>query len=163
MTFWLAQHIAHQFIRDHIILDQDNVNFVAHFENIQSSNWQPMRRSQKMDAVRKEKFWFRKEVGHVNPPLHSESPALHGETPPTNMQESTFDRGAINGKFEEMALTEIYCGKSEYFPGLLAIAEWHIATPSQDEGTRERVLGYLQYIKRCATGESGLAPMSPTD
>ncbi|XP_064623415.1 glutamate--cysteine ligase-like isoform X2 [Lineus longissimus] len=44
----LAQHIAHLFIRDTIIMykekiDQDDEEDVDHFENIQSTNWQTMR------------------------------------------------------------------------------------------------------------------------
>lgn len=44
----LAQHIAHLFIRDPIVvyeekLDQDNMKSTDHFENIQSTNWNTVR------------------------------------------------------------------------------------------------------------------------
>jgi glutamate--cysteine ligase catalytic subunit len=44
----LAEHFAHLFIRDPIILfsdnlDQDDSTSILHFENIQTSNWQSMR------------------------------------------------------------------------------------------------------------------------
>jgi glutamate--cysteine ligase catalytic subunit len=55
--------------------------------------------------------------------------------------------------YEEMTMTEIMCGKGEYFPGLIPLIMAYLDHIGCDSLTRERVTMYLDYIERKARGE----------
>ena len=55
--------------------------------------------------------------------------------------------------FEEMTMTEIMCGKGDYFPGLIPLIHAYLDHINSDSVTRKRLNMYLDFIERRATGE----------
>jgi len=55
--------------------------------------------------------------------------------------------------YEEMTMAEIMCGKGDYFPGLIPLIQAYLDHINVDSVTRKRLLMYLDFIERRATGE----------
>lgn len=86
-----------------------------------------MKTSQKLDAVRREKFYFRK-----------------------NLKKNQSD------EYELMTINEIINGKGEY-PGLIPLIRVHLDTLNVEKnyglGTRDQIEKYLSFISKKASGE----------
>ena len=74
-----------------------------------------MKRAHELDAVRRQKFWFRK---HILPDDTDDFMAKQcpGQQP--------LNAEAKASQFEEMTMDEIMNGKSCYFPGLVPLCSW---------------------------------------
>merc|ERR1712224_783785 len=55
--------------------------------------------------------------------------------------------------YEEMTMSEIMCGKGDYFPGLIPLIQAYLDHINVDSVTRGRLMMYLDFIERRATGE----------
>ena len=55
--------------------------------------------------------------------------------------------------YEEMTMTEIMCGKGDYFPGLIPLVQAYLDHINCDTITRSRIDTYLDFIEKKATGE----------
>ena len=55
--------------------------------------------------------------------------------------------------FEEMNMTEIMCGKGDYFPGLIPLVYAYLDHINCDSVARSRISMYLDFIGRRARGE----------
>jgi len=207
----LANHIAHLFVRDPLVIfkehiDIDDSSRTDHFENIQSTNWnsvrwkpppprlegnphigwrtefrsmevQPtdyenaaftvfivllsrvllsfdlnlyvplsknddnMRTAHKREAVTKEKFWFRSHM--AVPDLEDCGHTSDGSCPIHDDP----------NRVEEMTIAEILTGKGSYFPGLIPLITAYCDTVGVEGETRDKIMCYLEFIERRATGE----------
>jgi len=55
--------------------------------------------------------------------------------------------------YEEMTMAEIMCGKGDYFPGLIPLVRAYLDHINADSITVKRLLSYLDFIEKRATGE----------
>ncbi|KFA47296.1 hypothetical protein S40293_08291 [Stachybotrys chartarum IBT 40293] len=216
----LATHFAHLFIRDPIVifeedLEELDLNKTDHFENIQSTNWQHMRfkpppadnnigwrvefrsmeiqitdfenaafsvfmvlvtrailsfdlnfyipirkvdenmeRAHAVDAVLKQKFWFRKNVFPSRP---SRATTVVGDDsrPGSAMPSRPGSPMApVEDEYEEMTVDEIINGQSSGdFPGLIPIVESYLDSVNVDVETRCQLATYLSLISQRASGQ----------
>lgn len=217
----LATHFAHLFIRDPIVIFEEDLQELDmkktdHFENIQSTNWQHMRfkpppadnnigwrvefrsmeiqvtdfenaafsvfmvlvtrailsfdlnfyvpirkvdenmeRAHGLDAVLKEKFFFRKNPFPLRP---SRSNTLLGEDatsrPGSAMPSRQPSPGPVEDEYEEMTVNEIINGSPDGdFPGLIPIVESYLDSINVDVQTRCELSTYLELIGKRASGE----------
>jgi len=58
-----------------------------------------------------------------------------------------------NNSYEEMAMSEIMCGKGDYFPGLIPLVHAYLDYINCDTITRGRLNTYLDFIEKRSTGE----------
>jgi glutamate--cysteine ligase catalytic subunit len=216
----LATHFAHLFIRDPIVVFEEDLqeldlNKTDHFENIQSTNWQHMRfkpppadnsigwrvefrsmeiqitdfenaafsvfmvlvtrailsfdlnfyipikkvdenmeRAHEVDAVLKEKFYFRRNPFPSRPSRanttfgdDSRPGSAHPSRPPS-------PGGPVEHEFEEMTVNNIINGsESGEFPGLIPIVESYLDSVNVDVSTRCHLSTYLDLISKRASGE----------
>lgn len=126
-----------------------------------------MRTSQKRNAVREQKFHFRKNVFQKNQPkLYSshfnqeQLPAFKYESPKPESFLSNGDyfngHGLDNDDFELMSINEIINGQShqnDSFPGLISIVDSYLNSMSVDYETRIKLNGYLNLIKMRSSGQ----------
>ncbi|KFA73656.1 hypothetical protein S40288_07635, partial [Stachybotrys chartarum IBT 40288] len=216
----LATHFAHLFIRDPIVifeedLEELDLNKTDHFENIQSTNWQHMRfkpppadnnigwrvefrsmeiqitdfenaafsvfmvlvtrailsfdlnfyipirkvdenmeRAHAVDAVLKQKYWFRKNVFPSRP---SRATTVVGDDsrPGSAMPSRPGSPVApVEDEYEEMTVDEIINGQSSGdFPGLIPIVESYLDSVNVDVETRCQLATYLSLISQRASGQ----------
>lgn len=216
----LATHFAHLFIRDPIVifeedLEELDLNKTDHFENIQSTNWQHMRfkpppadnnigwrvefrsmeiqvtdfenaafsvlmvlvtrailsfdlnfyipikrvdenmeRAHAVDAVLKQKFWFRKNVFPSRP---SRATTVVGDdSRPGSAMPSRPGSPVVpvEDEYEEMTVDEIINGQSSGdFPGLIPIVESYLDSVNVDVETRCELATYLSLISQRASGQ----------
>ncbi|KJZ78733.1 Glutamate--cysteine ligase [Hirsutella minnesotensis 3608] len=219
----LATHFAHLFIRDPIVIFEEDLqeldlNKTDHFENIQSTNWQHMRfkpppaentigwrvefrsmeiqmtdfenaafsvfmvlvtrailsfdlnlyipikrvddnmeRAHALDAVLREKFYFRK---NPFPPRPSRPGTAFGgddaSSRPASAMPSRPGSPAlpVEDEYEEMTIDEIVNGSpSGQFPGLIPIVESYLDSVNVDVETRCQLATYLNLISKRASGE----------
>lgn len=93
-----------------------------------------MKRAQKRDAARNQKFWFRKDLATQNSPSN-DTDTTQGET------------------YTEMTINEIINGKGEEFPGLLSLISSYLNTVEVDADTHCTIHQYLRLIQKRASGE----------
>ncbi|CAE8594569.1 unnamed protein product [Polarella glacialis] len=99
-----------------------------------------MRRAHCVDAVNKQKFWFR---NHILPDDADEMIASTcPQAPPRK-----------SGLFEEMTMDEIMNGKSCYYPGLVPLCYTYLEHIGCDCASFSRIDQYLKLISRRASGE----------
>ncbi|KAG9077658.1 hypothetical protein FRC06_008784, partial [Ceratobasidium sp. 370] len=131
-----------------------------------------MKRGMKRDAVRGEKFWFRKWVwgrggvplGHANGSgeAHvngkSKAPRSADRSPPRSAEQSRCpspgappERGPVEDEYEEMTINEIINGKDS-FPGLLGIVNAYLDSLNVEFTAKLKLQKYLDLIKRRADG-----------
>lgn len=55
--------------------------------------------------------------------------------------------------YEEMTMSEIMCGKGDYFPGLIPLVHAYLDYINCDTITRKRLNTYLDFIEKRSTGE----------
>lgn len=97
-----------------------------------------MQRAQRRDAVRKEKFWFRKDL------------AAQRSSSSTNTSiEPTLDEPPCI----EMTIAEIINGKDEEFPGLIPLISSYLNSVEVDADTHCTIHQYLRHIQKRANGE----------
>ncbi|QYS99092.1 Glutamate--cysteine ligase [Trichoderma simmonsii] len=217
----LATHFAHLFIRDPIVIFEEDLQELDltktdHFENIQSTNWQHMRfkpppadnnigwrvefrsmeiqvtdfenaafsvfmvlvtrailsfdlnfyipikkvdenmeRAHNIDAVLKDKFYFRK---NPFPPRPSRANTAFGDDsrPGSAMPSRPGSPGSlpVEEEYEEMTINEIINGSVDGdFPGLIPIVESYLDSVNVDVQTRCELATYLSLISKRASGE----------
>ncbi|KAK5987530.1 Glutamate--cysteine ligase [Cladobotryum mycophilum] len=217
----LATHFAHLFIRDPIVIFEEDLqeldlNKTDHFENLQSTNWQHMRfkpppadnnigwrvefrsmeiqvtdfenaafsvfmvlvtrailsfdlnfyipikkvdenmeRAHGLDAVLKEKFYFRKNPFPARP---SRANTVMGDDsrPGSAMPSRPGSPGGlpVEDEYEEMTIDEIVNGSlTGDFPGLIPIVESYLDSVNVDVETRCELATYLSLISKRASGE----------
>ncbi|KAI8672458.1 Glutamate--cysteine ligase [Fusarium sp. Ph1] len=216
----LATHFAHLFIRDPIVVFEEDLQELDltktdHFENIQSTNWQHMRfkpppadnsigwrvefrsmeiqitdfenaafsvfmvlvtrailsfdlnfyipikkvdenmeRAHAVDAVLKEKFYFRRNPFPNRPSRantvfgeDSRPGSAHPSRPPS-------PGGPVEHEYEEMTVNDIINGSdSGDFPGLIPIVESYLDSVNVDVTTRCHLSTYLDLISKRASGD----------
>lgn len=91
-----------------------------------------MRRAHSIDAVNKEKFWFRSRVGEAGCPQTQEFPKGKNE--------------------EQMSMAEIINGKGCYFPGLVPLCYAYLEHINCDNSSLERLKKFLTFIQQRASG-----------
>jgi glutamate--cysteine ligase catalytic subunit len=96
-----------------------------------------MTRAQKRDAVRNEKFYFRKSVVPDDDKDDNE-----GAEP----------KGSHDHEYTEMSVDTIINGKDE-FPGLIPLVRMYVNSIEMDVDTRCSVMQYLRLISKRASGE----------
>ncbi|KAK0388280.1 hypothetical protein NLU13_4525 [Sarocladium strictum] len=216
----LATHFAHLFIRDPIVVFEEDLQELDlqktdHFENIQSTNWQHMRfkpppadnnigwrvefrsmeiqitdfenaafsvfmvlvtrailsfdlnfyipikrvdenmeRAHGLDAVLKEKFYFRR---NPFPPRPSRANTTTGEDsrPGSAMPSRPGSPGGpVDDEYDEMTVNDIINGSDDgEFPGLIPIVESYLDSVNVDVQTRCELATYLDLIRKRASGE----------
>ncbi|KAK1239672.1 hypothetical protein MKX07_001126 [Trichoderma sp. CBMAI-0711] len=218
----LATHFAHLFIRDPIVIFEEDLQELDltktdHFENIQSTNWQHMRfkpppadnnigwrvefrsmeiqvtdfenaafsvfmvlitrailsfdlnfyipikkvdenmeRAHGIDAVLKDKFYFRK---NPFPPRPSRANTVFNDDsrPGSAMPSRPGSPGSlppVEEEYEEMTINEIINGSPDGdFPGLIPIVESYLDSVNVDVQTRCELATYLSLISKRASGE----------
>ncbi|KAK2609282.1 glutamate--cysteine ligase [Conoideocrella luteorostrata] len=216
----LATHFAHLFIRDPIVIFEEDLqeldlNKTDHFENIQSTNWQHMRfkpppaennigwrvefrpmeiqvtdfenaafsvfmvlvtramlsfdlnfyipikkvdenmeRAHAVDAVLKEKFYFRKNLFPLRP---SRANTVFGDEsrPGSAMPSRCGSPGLpVDEEYDEMSINDIINGSADGdFPGLIPIVESYLDSVNVDVETRCQLATYLSLISKRASGE----------
>lgn len=128
-----------------------------------------MRRAHLRDAVRTQKFFFRKFIAPVPccmEELEKEESAAAAatETAGATSSSSTDKRKPCTAldpgpglspedMWDEMTTAELFCGKSDYFPGLLPLVYAYLEFINCDEGTYKKVSKYLDFIEKRAKGE----------
>lgn len=216
----LATHFAHLFIRDPIVVFEEDLqeldlNKTDHFENIQSTNWQHMRfkpppadnsigwrvefrsmeiqitdfenaafsvfmvlvtrailsfdlnfyipikkvdenmeRAHAVDAVLKEKFYFRKNPFPSRP--SRANTVMGDDSRPGSAMPSrpASPGGPVEDEFEEMTVDEIINGSvTGDFPGLIPIVESYLDSVNVDVSTRCQLDTYLDLISKRASGK----------
>ena len=103
-----------------------------------------MKRAHELDAVRRQKFWFRK---HILPDDTDDFMAKQcpGQQP--------LNAEAKASQFEEMTMDEIMNGKSCYFPGLVPLCSWSNPLVLLVRGLPERCF-LLSAVKDSTRGHS---------
>lgn len=216
----LATHFAHLFIRDPIVIFEEDLQELDmkktdHFENIQSTNWQHMRfkpppadnnigwrvefrsmeiqitdfenaafsvfmvlvtrailsfdlnfyvpirrvdenmeRAHGVDAVLKEKFYFRKNPFPLRPSRGNTGLGGDSSVPGSAMPSRQASPGPVEDEYEEMTVNEIINGSPDGdFPGLIPIVESYLDSINVDVQTRCELATYLELIGKRASGE----------
>ncbi|XP_011496435.1 PREDICTED: glutamate--cysteine ligase catalytic subunit [Ceratosolen solmsi marchali] len=88
-----------------------------------------MARAQKKDAVKLEKFWFKRDIT-------------------CNTQQ-----GDIKDEFTEYSIDEIVNGKEGTFPGLIPLVNSYLSSMDADADTHCTIQRYIKLIQRRASGE----------
>ncbi|XP_063373572.1 glutamate--cysteine ligase [Cydia amplana] len=110
-----------------------NLNFVMPISKVDEN----MQRAQRRDAVRCERFWWRRDVS---------LPRAAGADPaPAPLPDADL--------YAEMTINEIVNGKSGVFPGLIPLIESYLSGMDVDADTHCSVQQYLKLIQRRAAGE----------
>lgn len=137
-----------------------------------------MKRAQKIDAVCKEKFFFRKHMvpGHAGQNCSSCDPPASGAaaeavTPPQppspttapcnksaagdeeGEEETLLDEGMLDDTVEEMTMDEIFNGKGDYFPGLVPLCYAYLDHMNCDKKAFSKLDGYLRFISARAAAQ----------
>ncbi|XP_063979497.1 glutamate--cysteine ligase catalytic subunit [Diachasmimorpha longicaudata] len=89
-----------------------------------------MAKAQKRDAVRTEKFWFRKDI-----------------------RSEAKDDQKLEDEYAEFTINEIINGKEGVFVGLIPLVNSYLASMNVDADTHCTVQRYLKLIQRRASGE----------
>ncbi|KJH53403.1 glutamate-cysteine ligase, catalytic subunit [Dictyocaulus viviparus] len=98
-----------------------------------------MKRAQRIDAVIKEKFLFRRSLATC-------------KSAPENLTNLP-KCGTPSEDIEEMTIDEIINGKEEGFPGLVPLIKQYLDSADMDVDTRCTVSQYLNFISKRASGE----------
>lgn len=216
----LATHFAHLFIRDPIVIFEEDLQELDlkktdHFENIQSTNWQHMRfkpppadnnigwrvefrsmeiqitdfenaafsvfmvlvtrailsfdlnfyipikkvdenmeRAHGLDAVLKDKFYFRKNPFPLRPSRGNTGFGDDSSRPGSAMPSRQPSPGPVEDEYDEMTVNEIINGSPDGdFPGLIPIVESYLDSINVDVQTRCELATYLDLIGKRASGE----------
>lgn len=91
---------------------------------------QNMAKAQKRNAVKDEKFWFRKDI-----------------------TSNTVKKENIEHEYDKFTINEIINGKNGVFPGLIPLVNSYLANMDVDADTHCTVQRYMKLIQRRASGE----------
>ncbi|XP_046813334.1 glutamate--cysteine ligase catalytic subunit isoform X1 [Vespa crabro] len=91
---------------------------------------QNMAKAQKRNAVKNEKFWFRKDI-----------------------TSNTVKKDNTEEEYDEFTINEIINGKNGVFPGLIPLVNSYLANMDVDADTHCTVQRYMKLIQRRASGE----------
>ncbi|KAI4501681.1 hypothetical protein M0802_003016 [Mischocyttarus mexicanus] len=91
---------------------------------------QNMAKAQKRNAVRNEKFWFRKDI-----------------------TSNTTNKENIEEEYDKFTVSEIINGKNGVFPGLIPLVNSYLANMDVDADTHCTVQRYMKLIQRRASGD----------
>jgi glutamate--cysteine ligase catalytic subunit len=216
----LATHFAHLFIRDPIVIFEEDLQELDlkktdHFENIQSTNWQHIRfkpppadnnigwrvefrpmeiqvtdfenaaftvfmvlvtrailsfdlnfyipikrvdenmqRAHALDAVLKEKFFFRKNPFPLRPSRANTTTGEDSRPGSAMPSRPGSPGGPVDDEYDEMTVDEIINGSDTgEFPGLIPIVESYLDSVNVDVQTRCELATYLDLIRKRASGE----------
>ena len=162
------------------IIDDDNDLRLKVDEN--------MKRAQRRDAARAEKFYFRKDVfpAGVPSPLSTplSSPHSSGASSPiepngtngihihkSRKLQNCFGEvprpekndvfGKIEDEYDEFTLNEIFNGKGDQFPGLLSLVRSYLETLEVEASELLRIREYLDLIEQRSNGKLFIAVVIP--
>ena len=116
-----------------------------------------MERAHGVDAVLKEKFFFRKNPFPTRPSRANTAfgdESRPGSRPGSAMPSRPASPGPVEDEYEEMTINEIINGSMEGdFPGLIPIVESYLDSVNVDVETRCELATYLDLISKRASGE----------
>ncbi|KAF8745189.1 Glutamate-cysteine ligase, partial [Rhizoctonia solani] len=104
-----------------------------------------MKRAQRRDAVRGERFWFRKRVGTIT---------RNSSNGDSNGREHVIGnglQGVAEDECEEMTINEIINGKGSYL-GLFGIVDAYIESLDVDATRKLKLRKYIELVRRRAEG-----------
>lgn len=108
-----------------------------------------MQRAHLPNAVRTQKFFFRK---HIAPLSETPDESAEGQGQDTAGAKSCCHACSAGKEheddYEEMTMTEIFLGKESYFPGLLPLVYAYLEFINVDNHTYPRLFEYLQFIEK---------------
>uniref|UniRef100_A0A8D8RA44 Glutamate--cysteine ligase n=1 Tax=Cacopsylla melanoneura TaxID=428564 RepID=A0A8D8RA44_9HEMI len=143
-----------------------NLNFVIPISKVDEN----MKRAQKRDALKTEKFWFRRDCafntngpdGTTVPPDTDERPqategnpmfmngnGIHCDNETNNNNSSSNEKE----EYVEMTINEIINGKESVFPGLAPLVSRYLTSMDVDTDTHCTIQQYLNLIQKRASGE----------
>ncbi|KAG8681919.1 hypothetical protein FRC11_000493, partial [Ceratobasidium sp. 423] len=128
-----------------VLLSRAILSFSLNFYLPISKVDENMKRAQRREAVRGEKFWFRKHVGST--PQESLSGTSNGHGHAT----TDGSPSAAEGEYEEMTINEIINGKGSY-SGLIGIVNAYIESQGVNATGKFKLRKYLELISRRADG-----------
>ncbi|CAI4212977.1 unnamed protein product [Parascedosporium putredinis] len=174
MDHRLATHFAHLFIRDPIVIFEEDLQSLDltktdHFENLQSTNWQHMRfkpppsdnsigwrvefRPMEIQITDFENAAFSVFMVLVTRAILSFDLNFYipiKSVPPTR---PTTPIGPVEDEYEEMSINEIMNGSIGGYPGLIPIVESYLDSVNVDIRTRCELETYIDLVRRRASGE----------
>ena len=134
-----------------------------------------MQRAHSRNAASKGKFFFRRHmapleegddgygVKYASMFSRAATGDLNGNIPDDRLDEDgvsaqrrsapTAPGSVEENAYEEMSMSEIMCGKGDYFPGLIPLVRAYLDHINCDSVTMARISQYLDFIERRATGE----------
>ena len=134
-----------------------------------------MQRAHSRNSAAKGKFFFRRHLapleegddGYGVKYVSMFSRAVNGEINGQVREEGEDENGVSHKRktaptapgsdeenaYEEMTMSEIMCGKGDYFPGLIPLVRAYLDHINCDSVTMKRISQYLDLIERRATGE----------
>lgn len=104
-----------------------------------------MQTAQKRNAIRNDKFWFRKNIS-----AKGSSTASDTATDKQNTQ--TDDNNDTADEYELMTINQIINGNGSSFPGLVPLINDYLASMDVDTDTHCTIQQYLRLIQRRAAG-----------
>lgn len=107
-----------------------------------------MQKAQKRDALRQEKFWFKRRPMRKQEEMNSNGNGEVGET----VGET---KGELGDEYELMTVDEIINGKKDEggFPGLIPLIHSYLGSMDVDADTHCTIQQYLKLIQKRASGE----------
>ncbi|KAI5123918.1 hypothetical protein M0805_006336 [Coniferiporia weirii] len=124
-----------------------------------------MQTAQKRDAVRTEKFYFRKNVFATQSNSATSSSCSVDDNGNAKVKEKKLKncfpipsradgvpQGPIEDEYELMTLEEIILGKDNAYPGLMGLVRAYLDTLEVDAETNKKLNKYLDLIKRRSNG-----------
>ncbi|PCH43378.1 glutamate-cysteine ligase catalytic subunit [Wolfiporia cocos MD-104 SS10] len=131
-----------------------------------------MVRAQKRDAVRSQKFFFRKDVfplggwssassscsscsspvGETTDGPPKKEKKLRNCYPSAPRPQNGYLHVPVEDEYEEMTMEEIMFGKCNSFPGLFSLVYEYLDSLDISDDERERLDGYLDLVKRRTNG-----------
>jgi glutamate--cysteine ligase catalytic subunit len=137
-----------------------------------------MQRAHSRNASAKGKFFFRRHMAPLEEgddgygvkyaSMFSRAANGDSQVPTQGSSASDFDENGVSdhrrnspcapgsseeNSYEEMTMAEIMTGKGDYFPGLIPLILAYLDHINCDSVTRQRLIMYLDFIERRATGE----------
>jgi glutamate--cysteine ligase catalytic subunit len=114
-----------------------------------------MQRAHLPNAVRTQKFFFRKHIAPLSVEVETETAT---ETEREEGEAKTRTKSCCHAcsdqedeeedDYEEMTMAEIFLGKESYFPGLLPLVYAYLEFINVDSHTYPRLFEYLQFIEK---------------
>lgn len=100
-----------------------------------------MKNAQKRDALRGQRFWFRKNISGK------------GQATNNNDNQSNENGVTIDDEYELMTINQIINGNGSTFPGLIPLITSYLSSMDVDTDTHCTIQRYLRLIQRRAAGD----------